>query len=140
MTLLLLRMVGGSRLYGTNRPDSDYDVYEIWDQCRPHHNAHGPSGDLTRWPLSMFMATAAKGGHNALDLMFAPDGWPEVDLLREMRLSYRANPALCTPRFRATQKSFLERGDEKGRLHAERLESNLSDIMSTGRYNPRWKI
>lgn len=137
--LLLMRVLTGSRLYGTHRPDSDWDYYEIYDKINSYHKVID-GNDVQQWSLSMLMRVADKGGHNALDVLFAPDGWPEVDLLREMRLSYRANPALCTPRFRATQKSFLERGDEKGRLHAERLESNLSDIMSTGRYNPRWKI
>ena len=136
---LLLRMVAGSRLYGTARPDSDYDWYEIHDQGKPFHQV-SETGDITRWPLSMFMRVADKGGHNALDLMFAPRGWPEVDLLADLRLSYFANPANCAHRFPKTVESMLARGDEKGKMHAQRLSENLEDILKTGRYNPRWRI
>ena len=137
--MLLLRMLAGSRLYGTAHAGSDYDWYEIVDQGKPFHRAHDPEyGDITRWPLSMLMRIAEKGGHNALDVMFAPRGWPEVDLLADLRESYVANPWACWPRFHKTIKSVLNRGDAKGELHAQRLADNLESIMRTGRYNPVW--
>ena len=138
--MLLLRMVAGSRLYGTHHANSDWDIYEIVDLGKPFHRAHDPEfGDITRWNLSMLMRIAAKGGHNALDVLFAPKGWPEVDLIEDLRLSYRADPWACWPRFHKTIESVLTRGDDKGRLHAQRLEDNLNSIMETGRYNPVWK-
>lgn len=136
---LLLRMIAGSRLYGTNRVDSDYDWYEIYDHCKPFHSAHGPDGDITRWPLSMFMKIADKGGHNALDLMFASHDWCEVDLLKNFRNSYYANPYNCYHRFNSTINALLEQDTNKSRLHAERMRDNLDDIMKFGRYNPRWR-
>ena len=122
---LLLRTLTGSRLYGTNRPDSDYDWYEVHDHCKPFHSANGPSGDVTRWPLSLFMKIADKGGHNALDLMFSPVGWPEVDLLIDLRMSYVADPWRAYPRFLKTIESFKSQGTVKGDLHAERMRDNL---------------
>lgn len=138
MATLLFRMVGGSHLYGTCHAGSDFDHYEIWDKCKPFHEAHGDGEDITRWPLSMLMRIADKGGHNALDVMFTPHEWAEVDLIGDLRASYRANPWKAFPRFIKTAENMRARGDYKGQRHAQRLMDNLDDIMHTGRYDPRW--
>lgn len=135
---LLLRMLTGSRLYGTHTDNSDYDWYEIHDKIKPQH-VIVDGQDVQRWPLSLFMSVAAKGGHNALDLMFASPEHPVVDLLWPLRASYRANPYECEKRFLKTVESMLARGDDKGQMHAERLLDNLSSIWQYGRYNPVWQ-
>jgi hypothetical protein len=89
---LLLRVLSGSRLYGTWHENSDSDYYEVYDDNRRSTHTVDSSGDLTRWSLSTFTRIAYRGGHNALDLMFCPDDWPEVDLLLDFRRSFYANP------------------------------------------------
>lgn len=136
--VLLLKMLTGSRLYGTARPDSDYDWYEVYDHIKPQHKIVD-GDDVQRWPLSLFMKISDKGGHNALDLMFADRGWPVVDLLWPLRASYVANPYLTEVRHMATVQAMRERGDDKSLMHAQRLLDNLSSVWQSGRYNPRWE-
>lgn len=136
--MLLLRMLTGSRLYGTAHAGSDYDWYEVYDKIKPQHTIVDGQ-DVQRWPLGLFMSVAAKGGPSALELMFAPPEWPEVDFLGPLRASYCADPWNSYKRFTAKIQEFLERGDEKGRMHAVRLQDNLNSVMSTGRYDPVWR-
>lgn len=138
---LLLRMVTGSRLYGTHRPDSDWDRYEIHDKIKASHKLGGVRNDqdVMQWSLSLFMKVAAKGGHNALDLMFADPGWPEVDLIPDLRASFVADPYNAHVRFSRTIQSYLDKGTPKGLMNAQRLSDNLDSIWKTGRYNPRWR-
>lgn len=135
--VLLFRMLGGSHLYGTNHQGSDYDWYEIVDQGKPFHRAHDPvHGDITRWPLSMLMKIADKGGHNALQMMFADPEWCEVDLIKDLRLSYRTNIWVCEKRFTAVRDSYQERGDVKGLRYAEMFDRWMQQIKDTGRFDP----
>ena len=134
---VLLRVLQGSRMYGVNKPDADYDWYEIVDQGKPFHRAHDPEhGDITRWPLSMFMRIADKGGHNALQMMFADPEWVEIDLIRDMRLAYRTNLWICYSRFMKVRKTYSNRGDAKGDRYAIMFEQWLEQIGRTGRFDP----
>lgn len=135
---LLLRVLTGSRLYGTHHENSDWDWYEVHDKIKAQHVIVNGQ-DVQRWPLSLFVSVAAKGGHNALDLMFCPSGWPEVDLLGDFRSSYYAEPRQARKRFLATIEAMHERGDEKSKMHALRMQDNLDSIELTGRYNPVWR-
>lgn len=135
--VVLLRVLQGSRLYGTNKPDSDYDYYEIVDKGKPYHRAHHPTeGDITRWPLSMFLRFADKGGHNALQMMFADHEWCEIDLIKDFREAYRTNIWVCYARFEKVRQTYADRGDDKGRRYAIMFEQWMNQIAETGRFDP----
>lgn len=91
MPTLLMRVPVGSVLTGFAVPGSDIDWMEVWDKVQPSHTEVGGQ-DVTRWPINTFMSTLHRGGHNALEACFAPDHMFEVDLLRDFRHSFRANP------------------------------------------------
>lgn len=133
--VLLIRMVTGSRLTGLSGPHSDTDVIEIHDHIKPQQNKVGDL-DITRWPLSMFMKTADKGSHNALEVMMADSEWCEIDLIKDFRLSYRANPYLCNLRFTKAASNYLKRGDIKGRQRSAMLLYWLDQIWANGRFDP----
>jgi hypothetical protein len=139
---LLLRMVTGSHLYGTARPDSDLDIHEIHDRGTAYHESK-EGKDYTRWAVTQWMSICDRGGHNALDLMMAPEDWPEVDLIKEFRLSYKANPVACEDSFRHTIRGFakkaLKTDTQKMYLHSWRLADHLEQIFETGRYTYPWK-
>ena len=135
--VLLMRTVIGSRHYGLASPSSDIDIIEIHDYIRPQQNKSG-NEDVTKWPLSMFMKIADKGSHNALEVMFAAPGWPQVDLLADLRASYYANPYLVGLRFTKAAETYLTHGTEKGRLRSMMLIDWIEQVSYTGRFNPRW--
>ena len=135
--VLLIRMVTGSRLTGLSGPHSDTDVIEIHDHIKPQQNKVGDL-DITRWPLSMFMKTADKGSHNALEVMFAAPDWPDVDLLSALRASYIANPYLVNLRFSKAAETYLGQGTNKGWLRAQMLLDWSEQVNFSGRFNPRW--
>lgn len=101
MATLLLRVPVGSVLTGFAIPGSDTDWMEVWDKVIPSHTTDGVE-DVTRWTFGIFTAVLARGGHNALEACFAPDHLFEVDLLRDFRHSYRANPYAVWETYYAT--------------------------------------
>ena len=134
--MLLLKTLTGSRLYGTASPDSDYDYICVYSENIKSRHKIKDGYDVQEWSLSTFMKLAWKGSHNALDIMWCPVNFPEVDLLTAMRLGFRVDPWVAWPRFIKTIQSVTDRDDRKGRLHAARLQHNLDSIMDKGWYDP----
>ena len=137
--MLLYRTIAGSRLYGTNRPDSDYDWIEVYSSMRhrPNQKIVGDQ-DTTRVSLSTFMKMANEGSHQYLEAMFAPKA--EVDMFCDMRSRYFVHTAKTITRYRQTINKFGDhkmRKREKAMKTALRLTYNLEEIIETGRFNPR---
>lgn len=136
---LLLRSVAGSRLYGTSRPESDLDYYEV------HSSLPSVSGlyktqqtivngvDTTMVSLSQFIELARSGSHQALDAMFSEQ--VEVDKIEALRQGYRAGYSVVEAYLRIIEKFAFDNTVRK-RKHAVRVAFNLTDILETGRFNP----
>ena len=137
--MLLYRTIAGSRLYGTNRPDSDYDWIEVYSSMRskPRQAIKGDD-DTIKVSLSTFMRLAHEGSHQYLEAMFAPQA--EVDMFYDMRQRYYVHTANAVNRYRRTIYKF---GDHKARFRekairtAYRMTYDLEDMLLTGRFNPR---
>lgn len=127
--MLLLRSLAGSRLYGTARPDSDWDWYEVHDHIRARQSKVGDL-DVTRMPLSQWVRLCEKGTHQALDAMWCPPELTEVDKLRAFRLSWRPDPFRVADQLERTAHAI---GGEK---HLDRLLHCAYRMRQQGWYDP----
>lgn len=127
--MLLLRALAGSRLYGTSKPDSDWDWYEVHDQVRPYQSKRGDL-DVTRMPLSKWVLLCEKGTHQALDAMWCPPRLCEVDRLTAWRLSFRVDPYRAARQLETTAHAM---GGEK---HYDRLMFCAKRVRDNGWYDP----
>lgn len=84
--MLLYRTIVGSRLYGTNRPESDYDWMEVYSSMsgRPTHTVTDKL-DVIEVSLGQFMTLAGEGSHQYIEAMYAPQ--TEVDMFYDMRMN-----------------------------------------------------
>lgn len=136
---LLLRSVAGSHLYGTSRPDSDLDYYEVHSELFKPGGFHKTQQtivdgvDVTKVSLSQFIDLCRIGSHQALDAMFSEQ--VEVDKIEAFRKGYRAGFEIMEP-YRRIMVKFTQQGTPRKRKHAVRIAFNLTDIMQTGRFNP----
>lgn len=140
MTLLYKCLIG-SRLYGTNRPDSDYDWFEVYSSGRTRQKVTKEQ-DVIRTSLTTFMRYAANGAHQHLEAMFAPDACVYADTFPDLRRSYRCDTIKTALLYKRTIKNFLatqhtdKRGD-KAIKTALRMVYNLEEILLYARFNPR---
>lgn len=78
---VILEMVSGSRLYGTHRPDSDYDIRGVcfppieavlglanFEQYQP-----GNGEDTVYYSLQKFVNLASQANPNIIEMLFAPE-------------------------------------------------------------------
>lgn len=136
--MLLYRTLVGSRLYGTNRPNSDYDWMEVYSSMRvkPRQVIQGED-DTIKVTLSTFMTLASEGRHQYLEAMFAPR--TDVDIFYDMRSNFYPDTAKTVNLYRRTINKF---GDHKARKKdkamqaALRMTYNLEELLDTGQFNP----
>lgn len=136
--MLLYRTVVGSRLYGTNRPDSDYDWMEVYSsmRARPRQVIQGED-DTIKVTLSTFMTLASEGRHQYLEAMFAPK--TDVDMFYDMRSHFYPDTAKTVNLYRRTINKF---GDHKARKKSKAMQTalrmtyNLEELLQTGKFNP----
>lgn len=136
--MLLYRTIMGSRLYGTNRPDSDYDWLEVYTNMgsKPEQKVTGDL-DTLRVSLSTFMTLASEGRHQYLEGMFAPKA--EVDVIYDLRRSFYPDTAKTVNLYRRTINKFGDhksRKKEKAMRTALKLTYDLEDILTKGKFNP----
>ena len=130
---LLLRALAGSRLYGTASAHSDYDWYEVHDSIRANQRKVGDT-DTIKMPLSQWLRLAESGTHQALDAMWCPPQYTEVDLLTAFRLSWRPDPWRVSNQLeRMAFGSFFDRGETK---HLYRLLYCAQQVRYYGWYDP----
>jgi hypothetical protein len=136
---LLLRSIAGSHLYGTSRPESDFDYYEVYSELPSFSGLYKTQQtivngvDITMVSLSHFMELARIGSHQALDAMFSEK--VEVDKIEALRHNYRAGYSVVEAYARIIRKFAID-GTERKRKHAVRVTFNLIDILESGRFNP----
>jgi hypothetical protein len=143
VVVLLLRAVGGSRLYGTNKPESDYDWYEVHDVTQhPRGKRKGyqkivDGVDTIKIGFSDWISVC-ETSHQGLDAMFAPDDLCEVDLISDLRHNFIAHVGTVVPAFERVIRSFsFPDSTDKQKEHAVRLRLMIDELLATGRYNPR---
>jgi len=133
-------MRSGSHLYGTNTSASDEDWFEVYDRLPGRRQSAQKivgDQDVTSVGLSEFVRQAEKGVPQALEAMFAPPGWPTVDLICAYRLAWRPNTGAAVGTYRRTIKAFSFSEGPKSKHHAARLQYQLDELLRAGRFNPR---
>lgn len=136
---LLLHTVHGSHLYGMAAPDSDLDVYSVWEKKsrarrRWALQTIGEAGDRFDVDLPTFLEMCDKGVPQALEALFSPV--VTVDRLKAMRASWRPG-SRALPTYLRTMRHFIATDETKRRRHAVRLALNAADLQAHGRFNPR---
>lgn len=101
----LVKVLSGSRLYGTNTDFSDWDVLEVFlepkscilglDAYPKNTQVKDEFYDLRRFPLKSFLKLAREGHHLAIETLFAPPithtlEWTWLRDLRHLFLSKAA--------------------------------------------------
>lgn len=80
-SILMMTLVGGSHSYGSERPDSDFDLRSIYvvplDELlrvwgAPPRTLSHSSEDVWMWELEHFVSLAGRANPNALELLWAP--------------------------------------------------------------------
>lgn len=136
--MLLLRTLAGSRLYGTARPESDWDWYEVHDHVRARQNKTAEGLDTIKMPLSQWLRLCEKGTHQALDAMWCPPELTEVDRLGlSYRFSFRVDPWRVADQLRRTARALkTSRNSEKRDKHATMLQHCANRVEQFGLYDP----
>lgn len=149
----------GSHLYGTAAASSDRDIYCVvtrTPESTPRHDQSKIVGtikrtengvDVTMIDLGTWLGECRKGVPQALEAMFAPA--PEFDRIADLRARYQVGPAnggvwdtyLRTIKAFAHADAVLPDGEEdprnfKRKVHSLRLAWNMSQMRSTGRFDP----
>ena len=152
----ILSVIAGSRLYGTNHPDSDTDVRCVFGTANAVLLGMGPPSDqyqyiqpdgtdVQAWEIRKFLRMAAKGSFTALELLFAPDtsvafNTPAGLVLREHREMF------LTEKVRESLTGFVkslsrelkpETESYKPFLHAIRVLWTVDKLYRTGMLNFR---
>lgn len=130
--VLLLRTVGGSRLYGTASPDSDWDWYEVHDRVRPRQRKDAQGQDIIKMPLGTWLRLCEKGTHQALDALWAPAHMAEVDELTSLRRSFRIDPWRVADQLERTALSMHTSKTK----HTMRLLLCAERVRQRGWYDP----
>ena len=134
---IVLKTIHGSKLYGTSHKDSDSDYYVVVNNRRLRRRAHQTivdGVDTLTIDLSYWLHLCEEGVCQALEALFAPA--PEIDVIADLRASYKCNIAKATRTYNRTIRNFYEAGDSKRARHSLRLWLNLQEIQHTGRFNP----
>ena len=133
--MLLLRTVSGSVLYGLNHAGSDEDWFEVHTGKfkTKHNNDHATGLDVVSMSLDRFLTNASVGSHQSLEAMWSRQA--EVDLM-PWRFDFSPSPGEVVDRYERTIKKFSLEPSYKKQRHAWRLKFNLTDYLSTGRFDP----
>jgi hypothetical protein len=155
---LIYKTIAGSRLYGTHRPDSDYDYrgialepanaliglaapFEQQERSEPH--------DEVYWGLRKFLKLSLQNNPNILDVLFAPS---EAIIIRDHRIQWLLDHRrqFLSQRVRLTFTGYAQAQmqrlhnkiqhtgnyDKKHAAHLLRLLLQVKTILAEGDYNP----
>lgn len=149
--MLIYQTVAGSRLYGYNRPDSDYDYRGVFlapaeqmlglkplQEVEEVNNGHE---DIVNYELRKFVRLALAGNPNILEILFSNRGIytsNEWELFREHRYEFLSG-RLRKPYsgFLMSEIKKLERKYEpKAAANAWRLARQGYELLTTGDFDP----
>lgn len=150
--MYLVKLVAGSRLYGTHSSDSDYDYRGVMLEpvesligLAPRFEQHETKKpDATYFGLQKFMRLALQNNPNILEILFAsPQTWQlDTDVWRQL---YERRHDVLSEQVRRTYGGYIrsqlrqfeqKRGDAKALAHALRLSYQVWDILIDGELNP----
>lgn len=148
---VIFSTIHGSRLYGLDHADSDYDTYTVVTNDHKFDTdadlrlgqhvrsfADAPDKDDVVVTLNTFMKRVNKGSHQACEALFSQEkvlgeGWVTWGpLLNAVRVT---SPDAFHAYERTIRKFAF--GDFKRRRHAIRLATDLHYLRETGTFNPR---
>lgn len=135
----LFKALGGSRLYGTDHSESDFDWFTVVDGSvrKPRHWV-SEEGDFTEYTFSTLIKLAQEGSHQALDVMFTPSVYAEVDEIKYFRESWYCSPyAMLKLRDVARSHLLNPKSSPKRLRHGVRMALMVQEVYLYGRYNPR---
>ena len=145
---VMFETVSGSRLYGTNTRESDWDFRGVF--MLPTHLMFNPLETLEQieiehpdrvlWSFPKFFKMLANGNPNILELLFAPrEKWTvssfEWEMLLEKRELFVTKKAVrAFMGYSAAQaKEVAKTGDGKALLHYNRLVQQAVELCQTGK-------
>lgn len=125
----------GSRLYGLDHEDSDYDGMVVYRNSRkPVHKKVGEE-DTIHVGFSHLLLYAVEGSHQYLEGLFSQQKtWYAVEY-KPVVDSIVVPSGPVRKKYERTIKKFSF-GPEKQRRHAVRLAYNLMRLSRDGRFNP----
>lgn len=131
--MLLLSTIHGSRLYGLSHSGSDDDSFEVYSGKFNTVHRHRGKDDTVRMSLDQFLTLAGRGSHQSLEAM-----WSHRAVVDNMpwRFNFSPSPGDVEDRYTRTIKKFSLDPSYKKQRHAWRLKFNLTDYLSTGRFDP----
>ena len=137
---MIFQTVHGSRLYGFDHKDSDYDLFKVYEgKDRKLYQSVVGKNDVVIGTLEGVVLRAFSGSHQSAAAIFSPKKeWaPGMEekwgpYLKNIRLGVEAQI-----KYERTIKKFVY-GDFKKRRHAARLAHNLRGLkMNGGQFSPR---
>lgn len=147
--MILVRAIGGSRLYGTHTEQSDYDIRGVFVEhlsslLFDNTETIQLEPDITYHSLKKFGRLIMANNPSALELLFTPDTyitsahpyWNRMIALRQHVLSQRAVKSYGGFLTSQLQKFARDSSDRKAIVHAYRLSVQLQDIVQSGTFNP----
>lgn len=133
---MLYSVVNGSNLYGLATSHSDVDVYNVYAGKGKSSQRFCGDFDITTHSFDSWIKNCNKGIPQALEAMFAPTSFVLESAVEDFRHSFYAHGAEVIDTYSRTIYK-LAMGNQRKRGHAIRLAFQLSDIMESGRFNPR---
>lgn len=133
---ILLSTVHGSHLYGTNRPGSDLDLYQVVRQGKTRQKFCGRV-DLTVISLDNFISFVDRGVPQALEALWSPQARIKEDWV-PFFASLRPPYYQTIKTFERVIRHFENSANQtrKDRVHVRRLEMELEDFKRFGHFNP----
>lgn len=136
---VLLETVHGSRLYGTARPDSDYDIYRVVLDGKSRQKITG-SVDTINVSLNTFLRQLDLGVPQACEALWSPlktvkSGWEQYFSSLYPAWSRAVDTHRRTVLGVDSGKPW-RRKEYKIKLHQLRLIKQLNDLYSFGSYSP----
>lgn len=154
--MILVEAIAGSRLYGTNRPDSDEDIRGVfipWNDrlfgFNPIEQIEEKEPDRVIYSLQKFMKLALANNPNILDLLFTPKEfwkqsssyWTIIHECRHEFLSQRIRKTYVG--YAQSQMNRMINAQKEGREiklkhagHVLRLMFQAEEILRTGTFTP----
>lgn len=150
--MMLFQTLSGSRLYGTNRPDSDVDLRGVCLEPintliglqAPFEQTELPP-DTTIWGMKKFFRLAGANNPNILDVLFSPEpfwivstpAWRELYALRHDLLSQKVRSTYIG--YSVAQLKLIQRHETykpKHAAHLVRLLLQVEQILINGDFTP----
>jgi predicted nucleotidyltransferase len=143
----LVTIKHGSHLYGLARPDSDIDLYTIYDflnkNWRPRRQVkqhiEGET-DQVKISLDKYIAQLKKGVPQAVEVLFArPEHWLDhAEDWQEIAGSLEQHLVIADvlETYRRTVMNFFEEENFKKNRHGFRLLLNADELKRTNSFNP----